>query len=41
MISLRLLKEHDPLIRAKAEKEGKTIAAILDEAITLYLSLNP
>ena len=41
MISLRLLKEHDPIIRAKAEREGKTIAAILDEAIALYLSANP
>jgi hypothetical protein len=41
MIALRLLKEHDPLIREKAEREGKTIAAILDEAIALYLSTNP
>jgi hypothetical protein len=41
MIALRLLKEHDPLIREKAEREGKTIAAILDEAIALYLSVNP
>jgi hypothetical protein len=41
MIALRLLKEHDPIIRAKAEREGKTIAAILDEAIALYLSTNP
>lgn len=41
MIALRLLKEHDPLVRAKAEREGKTIAAILDEAIALYLSVSP
>ncbi len=41
MIALRLLKEHDPIIRAKAEREGKTIAAILDEAIALYLSVSP
>jgi hypothetical protein len=41
MIALRLLKEHDPIIRAKAEREGKSIAAILDEAIALYLSTNP
>ena len=41
MIALRLLKEHDPLIRAKAERENRTIASIVDEAIALYLSMNP
>lgn len=40
-IAVRLLKDHDPLIRGKAEREGKTIAAIIDEAIALYLSVNP
>ena len=40
-IAVRLLKEHDPLIRGKAEREGKTIAAFIDEAIALYLSVNP
>ena len=41
MISLRLLKEHDPLIREKAEREKRTIASIVDEAIALYLSMSP
>ncbi|NCQ85972.1 MAG: hypothetical protein GPJ00_16340 [Microcystis aeruginosa W13-18] len=41
MIALRLLKGHDPIIREKAEREGKSIAAILDDAIAFYLSANP
>lgn len=40
-IGVRLLKEHDQRVRAKAQSEGKTITAILDEAIALYLSVNP
>jgi ABC-type amino acid transport substrate-binding protein len=37
-IAVRLLKEDDEAIRAKAELEGKTLTEILDEAIALYLA---
>jgi hypothetical protein len=38
MIGVRLLKDRDAAIREKAEREGKTITAIFDEAIDLYLT---
>lgn len=37
-IAVRLLKEYDEAIRAKAKSEGKTLTQIMDEAIAVYLS---
>lgn len=39
-IAVRLLKEQDEAIRAKAAAEGKTLTQIMDEAIALYLTNN-
>jgi hypothetical protein len=36
-IAVRLLKEQDEAIRAKAEAEGKPISAVIEEAVALYL----
>jgi hypothetical protein len=37
-IGVRLLKEYDQAIRAKALQEGKSITEILDEAIAFYFA---
>lgn len=37
-ISVRLLREQDKAIRAKASSEGKTLTQIMEEAIALYLA---
>lgn len=37
-ISVRLLKEQDEAIRAKASEEGKTLTQVMEEAIALYLA---
>lgn len=36
-IAVRLLKEQDEAIRAKAAAEGKTLTQIMEEAIAVYL----
>ncbi len=36
-IAVRLLKEKDAAIRQKAEKEGKTLTQVIEEAVELYL----
>lgn len=36
-ISVRLLKEQDEALRAKAESEGKSLTAVMEEAIAFYL----
>jgi len=37
-IAVRLLKEQDEAIRAKAAAEGKTLTQIMEEAIAVYLA---
>lgn len=38
-LAVRLLKEYDEAVRAKAEAEGKTLTQIMDEAIAVYLGI--